>query len=296
VLLLASVLCPGLQANDLPVCPLQPDVSVAQAVPKTTSHCEDGCSTCVRSAAKSSPAGNLSGERFERLMVIGFMGGRVRADNLVHEEARMAKDLQARYPLAVDALVFANHDSDAALSTVLKTLDENKDGHLSALEKERARIVIYGHSWGASETVTLARRLNQLGIPVMLTVQVDSVQKVNENDFLIPPNVREAVNFYQSDGILHGRSSIQAMNPERTSILGNYESTYRRKPVSCAGYPWLARTFMKAHIEIENDPAVWSRIEALIQKQILLKPGGNFGSEPKIAEKNPIPAPPGRQR
>jgi hypothetical protein len=69
--------------------------------------------------------------------------------------------------------------------------------------------------------------------------------------------------------MLHGRSFIEAMDPERTTILGNYESTYRKSPVSCAGYPWFARTFMKPHIEIENDPSVWSKIEALIQAKVL---------------------------
>jgi hypothetical protein len=117
--------------------------------------------------------------------------------------------------------------------------------------------------------VTLARRLNQLGIPVLLTIQIDSVKKLNENDGSIPPNVREAVNFYESEGLLHGRSSIRAMDPKQTTILGNYEMSYREHPVSCAGYPWFARTFMKPHIEIENDPAVWERIVALIQTKVM---------------------------
>ena len=81
--------------------------------------------------------------------------------------------------------------------------------------------------------------------------------------------MREAINFYQSEGVLHGRSFIEAMDPEKTTILGNYESTYRKNPVSCAGYPWFARTFMKPHIEIENDPSVWSKIEALIRMKLL---------------------------
>ena len=208
-------------------------------------------------------------ETSRQLIVIGFMGGRVRGSNLVHREALLAKDLQDLYPLAVHAAVFANHDGSAALKTVLQLLDKNRDDCLSAKEKNDARIVIFGHSWGASETVALARHLNELSIPVLLTVQVDSVQKPNENDERIPPNVREAINFYQSEGLLHGRSSIEATDPKQTTILGNFESTYRRNPVSCAGYPWYARAFMKSHIEIENDPSVWNKIEALIRTRIL---------------------------
>ncbi|HEY2402779.1 MAG TPA: hypothetical protein VGI23_20665, partial [Steroidobacteraceae bacterium] len=195
------------------------------------------------------------------LIVIGFMGGKVRAENLVHREARVAQELQQRYPAALRATVFANHDWHKALATVLGLLDTNRDGHLSPDEKAAARIVIYGHSWGASETVTLARRLDELSIPVLLTVQVDSVAKSNEDDRDIPPNVRQAVNFYQSEGMLHGRGTITAMDPTQTIILGNFKSDYRGHHIDCADYPWFARAFMKPHIEIENDPTVWDRIE-----------------------------------
>lgn len=205
---------------------------------------------------------------FQQLIVIGFMGGSVRANDLVHREALMADDLQQRYPLRLHAAVFANRDSRAALETVLHLLDKDKNGCLNAGERNAARIVIYGHSWGASETIALARRLNELSIPVLLTVQVDSVQKLNEHDGLIPPNVRQAINFYQSDGFLHGRSRILAMDPKQTTILGNFESDYRENPISCDRYPWYARAFMKPHIEIENDPSVWNRIEALIQTEL----------------------------
>ncbi|HEY3988481.1 MAG TPA: hypothetical protein VGM02_04225 [Acidobacteriaceae bacterium] len=197
------------------------------------------------------------------------MGGSVRADNFVHREASMAKDLQQRYPTALHAAVFANRDGDAALQAVLRLLDKDRKGCLSAVEKSTARIVIFGHSWGASQTVTLARRLNSLNIPVLLTIQVDSVEKLDQDDGRIPPNVRQAINFYQKDGLLQGRRVIRAVDPERTKILGNYELAYKNNPVSCAGYPWYARAFMRPHIEIENDPRVWNRIESLIQAELL---------------------------
>jgi hypothetical protein len=182
------------------------------------------------------------------LIVIGFMGGNVHATNLVHREALLAQQLQQLYPQALHAAVFANHDAQNALDTILQLLDANHDGNLTAAEKNAARIVIYGHSWGASETVTLARRLDQLGIPVLMTIQVDSVAK--------------------TDGLLHGRTAIAAIDPNRTTILGNFLSSYRGHPISCAGFPWFARAFMKPHIEIENDPAIWTKIEDLIRTKL----------------------------
>ena len=214
--------------------------------------------------APGSPAAESAG----KLIVIGFMGGNVSAGNLVHREALVAKELQQSDPLGLHAAVFSNHDGQSALHTVLQLLGADPNGRLSTAEKRAARIVIYGHSWGASETVTLARRLNELGIPVLLTIQVDSVAKSNEDDRSIPPNVREAVNFYETEGLLHGRRLIAAIDPKQTTILGNFESSYRGHPISCPGYPWFARTFMKPHIEIENDPSVWTRIEALIQTKM----------------------------
>jgi hypothetical protein len=44
---------------------------------------------------------------------------------------------------------------------VLQWLGTNGDGALSADEKRQARIIIYGHSRGASETIALARELGQ---------------------------------------------------------------------------------------------------------------------------------------
>jgi len=196
------------------------------------------------------------------------MGGKVQAGNLVHSEAQLVRTLQLEYPRVIRAEIFANRHGDAALRTVLELLDEDGDGSLSDDEKKGARIVLFGHSWGASQAVTLANRLNKLHIPVLLTIQVDSVQKLRQNDERIPPNVREAINFYQSEGLLRGRKRIVAVDPDKTKILGNHESSYRQKPVSCPGYPWYARAFMRRHIQIENDPAVWSQIEALILAKV----------------------------
>jgi hypothetical protein len=268
-LLLAVALCPEAQATPmLAACPQTRPIASPAVAGAASSYLDTAAS---RAGSTPGPAAGSTDApaTLRKLIVIGFMGGNVRANDFVHREATMAKDLQQRYPLALHAAVFANHDGDGALASVLQLLDKDENGCLSSGEKSVARIVIYGHSWGASETITLARRLNHLSIPVLLTIQVDSVQKLNENDGRIPPNVREAVNFYQSEGLLHGRPRIEAADPERTAILGNFESAYKNDPVSCAGYPWYARAFMKPHIEIENDPRVWGKIEALIQTKLL---------------------------
>jgi hypothetical protein len=267
-LLLSCLLFPAVRAEAMqPVCPARSSPSTSLTIIRGGLPNLDRAIGCVQ-PADSSAVEQSSPAIAPPLIVIGFMGGRVKGGNLIHREAQLAKELQEAHPLGVYAAVFANHDAQAALKVVLRLLDRNQDGRLSADEKNLARIVIYGHSWGASEAVAFARQLYTLGIPVLLTIQVDSVQKLNEDDTDIPPNVREAINFYQTEGLLHGRPLIEAMDPKKTTILGNFESSYKNNPVLCASFPWIARVFMKSHIEIENDPSVWGKIAALIQAKL----------------------------
>jgi hypothetical protein len=214
----------------------------------------------IRNAAPTAPGA----------IVIGFVGGFVGRNNTTHNEVRLAKGLRDEYPSGLQVRMFENRRGRQARLEVLRLLDTDNDGVLSPEEKKRARIAIYGHSWGASEAVTLARALARDKIPVLLTAQVDSVQKPGEDDEWIPPNVTQAVNFYQADGLLHGRSLIRAADVSRTQILGNYRSNYKTNPVSCQGYPWYARLFMRPHIEIECDPAVWREVGALIRSRLSL--------------------------
>lgn len=202
-----------------------------------------------------------------RLIVIGFVGGFVKQDDAHHPEVQLAAELLRRYSSSAYVKVFGNHDRAAAYCQVLHWLDTDGDGILTAAEKKRARIIIYGHSWGASETVTLARALGRMDIPVLLTIQVDSIRKSGEDDGLIPPNVASAVNFYQPDGLFHGRPEIAAADPARTKILGNFRMAYVDEPIPSGSSSWLARLFMKSHIQIENDPHIWQKAASLIDSQ-----------------------------
>lgn len=202
------------------------------------------------------------------VIVVGFVGGYVKHNDLVHSVVQVAARLRRDYATGVDVAIYENHRREEAYQEILRILDENHRGTPSEAEKKSARIVIYGHSWGASETVTLARELANDGIPVLLTIQVDSVSKRGQDDGTIPANVAQAVNFYQLDGTIHGRPQIRASDPARTKILGNYQFEYKEHPLACEQYPWYNRLFMKAHTEIECDPRVWDRVETLIRSQL----------------------------
>jgi hypothetical protein len=210
----------------------------------------------------------IADSAIRKAIIIGFVGGFVKHDDPGHPEVQFAAYLRDRYPTGIHAEVFANHDGQKALRQVLRILDTDGDGDLTTTEKEQANIIIYGHSWGASQTVTLARELGRRGIPVLLTIQVDIIAKLGQKASIIPPNVASAVNFYQPRGLLHGRSEILAADPTRTKILGNFRMTYEGHPINCDNYPWFARVFNKPHHEIENDPRVWDQAASLIDSEL----------------------------
>ena len=203
----------------------------------------------------------------QKLIIIGFLGGFAKEDTK-HPEVWFGAYLRERYPSAAAVSVYSNHQWRTAKKDVLRLLDADDDGVLTAAENSHAKIIVYGHSWGASEVSAFARDLERLGIPVLLTIQIDIVPKPGQNPSLIPPNVEAAINFFQSEGPLRGRPEVVAEDPGRTQIIGNFHMTYEDHRVDCQNYSWFARTFNKPHHEIENDPRVWNRIALLIDSRL----------------------------
>jgi pimeloyl-ACP methyl ester carboxylesterase len=201
-------------------------------------------------------------------IVIGFVGGFVGHDNRHHGPVQAARQIQQTLPKDAYVRVFENRHRRQAYNVIIRLLDTNRDGVLSAEEKSRARIILFGHSWGAAAAVMLARELRREGVPVLLTVQIDSVAKVWQNDSVIPDNVAEAINFYQPHGVIHGRAQITAADPTKTEILGNFRTDYRKEPVACPEASWLDHVFTAGHMQSECDPHTWSRVEDMVRQRL----------------------------
>jgi hypothetical protein len=223
----------------------------------TSGHILSACPVPGNEASTNPPA-----------IVIGFVGGFIAHDNPVHSEVQLAARLRKEYPTGVDVETFESYRGERAHRKILTLLDTNNDGILTADEKRNARIIIYGHSWGGAESVVLARMLARDGIPVLLTLQVDSVSRPGTNDTTIPANVAQAANFYQSNGLVHGNHEIRAADSARTRIIGNFKFDYESSPLKCSEYPWYDRIFVKPHTQIECDPAVWDQVESLIRSNL----------------------------
>jgi hypothetical protein len=226
-------------------------------------------STTPSVAADVSPA--------PKTIVIGFLGGYVRHDDAVHSEVQLAQRLRNDYSEGVHVEAFENRRREDAHKLILSLVAADHAGKPTDEQKRAARVILYGHSWGANAVVALARDLESDGIPVLLTVQVDSIAKGGQNDGLIPGNVAQAVNFYQDKGFLRGQRQIRAADASHTQILGNFRMDYTANPIACPQYPWYDRILMRSHIEIECDPTVWQRIEGMIREQLpaqLAREGG----------------------
>jgi len=202
------------------------------------------------------------------LIVVGFVGGFVHENDDRHPEVQMIQRLSGANADDVRAATFENRNRKEARKEIVRWLDTNGDGQLSDGEKQSARIILLGHSWGGSAVIRLANELNKRGIPVLMTIQLDSINKGPGDDCVIPSNVEQAVNFYQTHGLAHGCQALHPVDARRTRILGNYRYEYAAQPSGCRSYSWFNRHVLKTHNAMDCDTQVWALVEEQIRTQM----------------------------
>jgi hypothetical protein len=200
----------------------------------------------------------------ESCLVIGFLGGRDAWNDPskgVRQTALALRDEDAR----IFAETFENRNRDTALRFVLDALDRDGNERVYGREAGAATLVVYGQSLGGSAVVKFARQLDELGIGVELTVQIDSVGR---GDATIPPNVRHALNLYQDSGaFIEGEHPVEAEDPERTRVLGNWHFDYDEPPGSeilIDDLPFWKIIFRVAHAKMDRDPRVWDSVRTML--------------------------------
>ncbi|HKQ74592.1 MAG TPA: hypothetical protein VJ810_12950 [Blastocatellia bacterium] len=202
----------------------------------------------------------------KHVLILGFLGGREPWDNPRRNVRRLALKLRSQYSNTVRVETVENKKRHLALELIRRSFDRNQDGKLDERERAGVRLIIYGHSFGGAAVVKLARELERMGAPVLLTVQVDSVGR---GDRIIPANVARAANLFQRNGlIIRGEPEIRAENPSHTAIIGNFEFDYHEKKIDLSEVSWMKKLFRSAHTKMDFDPAVWALVEELIVKEI----------------------------
>lgn len=214
-------------------------------------------------------------------LVVGFLGGRERWDNRERSPRKLALELGSRQIPGLHVETLANRKRALAVKLIEHAFDRNQDGVLDDGERASARIVIYGLSFGGAATVKLARGLSERNIPVLLTIQIDSVGR---GDKVIPPNVRRAANFYQKNGlVIRGEGPIRAKDPKRTIIIADCRMDYSQRKVDISHVNWFKKLGRVAHSYISYDPQVWTRVEKLVLREA----SRDSGNLPKLREPCP---------
>ena len=195
------------------------------------------------------------------LLVVGFMGGRESWDNQQRGVRKLALKLRSMNLPGVHIETIENKNRRLAMQLIRNAFDHDSNGWLDERERALARIILYGQSFGGAAVMKLARQLKRVGVPVLLTVQVDSIGR---GDKVIPSNVAFSANLFQRDGLIKGEREIRPENPKKTTIIGNFKFDYSGKKIDLSEVSWLKRLFQAAHTKMDHDPEVWAVVEICI--------------------------------
>jgi len=214
-----------------------------------------------------------------QILVLGFMGGREPWNNDERNVRKLALKLRSMNDHGMCIETVENKKRSLAIELIRNAFDRNRDGKLDERERASIRLILYGQSFGGAAVVKLARQLKKMDVPVLLTVQVDSIGR---GDRMIPPNVARAANLFQGNGwFIRGEPEIHAEDPARTTIIGNFKYDYSHKQIDVSKVPLMKKAFRVAHTKMEYDPDVWVKVEELILDSIKeVAIGGLLGHYP----------------
>lgn len=155
-----------------------------------------------------------------KTIVVGFVGGMRSHDDPTQGVVVIGERLKRLNFSNLQVRVYSHWHMRDAYRWIYDVVDSNADKNLTGEElRSVPKIVIYGHSLGGWAVINLSRKLEKKGIPVELTVQIDSV---GLGDEVVPGNVKTAVNYYQQDVLLlHGEKRIRPADNHKTSVVGN---------------------------------------------------------------------------
>ena len=224
----------------------------------------------------------------DQTLILGFLGGRENWDDSSRGVRQLAVKIDSMNLPDVHIETLENRKRDLALELIMNSFDSNLDGYLDERERSSARLIMFGHSLGGAAVVKLSHSLRDMGIPVLLTVQIDSVG-FTYDDHVIPSNVKRAANLFQLDGwLLVGEDEIVPEDADKTEIIANLKFEYKDKDVDMSGVPWERRLLSVPHSKMDADPEVWSTVEELILSEID-NPKSEILAEEKVVDPGPDP-------
>jgi pimeloyl-ACP methyl ester carboxylesterase len=188
-------------------------------------------------------------------LILGIVGGWERWDAPLRGVRKTALQIRAMNLPGVHVETVENHKLYLAAQLVDRAFPQDV--------ARTPRVILYGHSLGGMAVVRLARELDAKGIPVLAMVMIDAVGPNHP----IPPNVREAANFFQRymwPACVCGAEHTRAEDPSRTKMIGDFEWKYRHKYIDMHTEPWVRRFFVHGHEKMEFDPEMWTAVKKII--------------------------------
>ena len=149
----------------------------------------------------------------------------------------------AAYPaqvLSPDVYVgaFENHKGAAAYREIIPPPGHRPRRHPVAQERKNATSFCIGDRWGALQIyLEIARMLPNDDVPVLLTIQVDSVAKPHRTTAWSLPTCSRRPTFTSPTATFAGRAEC-ALPIHRTQKSWATPFDYKTNPVKCKGYPW----------------------------------------------------------
>jgi len=153
------------------------------------------------------------------IVYLGVVGALETANNGRSGLVQIRETLSQPAYQDVCAKTFSPYVWRSGLHYVLKHFPSHP-GLLTQEELDRSpKVILAGHSMGGWAVVSLARNLKTRGIPVELSIQVDSVGITDET---VPDNVKAAAIFHARDILMFMTTKkIKAEKPGQTKLVAN---------------------------------------------------------------------------
>ncbi|HKM89766.1 MAG TPA: hypothetical protein VJX29_04050 [Candidatus Acidoferrales bacterium] len=194
-------------------------------------------------------------------LILGFLGGGKRSGDENRPAIQLAERLRALEIPAVYIETTGHDRYTQALKLIEAATRRDAKGRCPVQGCSKVQLLLYGRGEGGATVLRLARELKILGLPVALTVQVDTAGR---SDGVIPSNVARAANLYDAGAATAGAMRIHAEDPAKTQILANLLFSDDAKWVDLPegvspGPPRRARS-----AQFDSDPQIWNRVEDYI--------------------------------
>jgi hypothetical protein len=154
-----------------------------------------------------------------KILYVGIVGGLETPNNKRSGIVQVRDTLRDPAYTEVCARTFSPYDWMAGRSWILSHFPQHT-GPMTEIELGQApKVVLACHSLGGWAVISVARSLDREGIPVELTVQVDSV---GITDHTVPKNVKEAAIFHARDILMFMTTKeIKTEDANRTKLVAN---------------------------------------------------------------------------